>query len=158
MFFFSILPYLLNFTIILQYFAAFLDPRGDCSRSQDDSKTISKLSQDYPKTNPKLLNKNDSKISQNDPETIPTCPPNVYRRRPTPQAHSRPSVHIHPSGGGRRSPRAARCCGAPGRERGVWLFFDVLQHFLMPRAGFRRPWSGRRPGSGFSGSGGKMAL
>ena len=59
----------------------------------------------------------------------------------TPQPHSTPSAHIHPSRGGRRSLRV--------------FLFCVLQHFLTPRAGFGRP--GRGLGSGFSGSGGEMA-
>ncbi len=157
MFFFSsILLCFLNCTAALQYFPAFLDPGVFFQDPPNDSKTIPKWFQNYSKTNPKL-SENYSKIIPKLSEAIPTCSPNVYRRRPAPQPHSRPSAHIHPSGGGRRSPRAARCCGAPERERGVWLFFGAVQHFLTPQAGFRRPGSGRGPRSGFSGSGGEMA-
>ena len=60
-----ILLYSLYLRVILLYFTAFLDPQGV-------------FSQDPPQTIPKR--------SQNDSQTIPTCPPNVYRRRPTPIA------------------------------------------------------------------------
>ncbi len=70
--FFNVLLYLLNFTIILQYFAEILDPRGGFQDPQNDSKTIPKLFQNYSKTIPKLI-KSVSEIIPNDPETIPTC-------------------------------------------------------------------------------------
>ncbi len=116
------------------------------SRAPNDPKTVPKRFQNYPKSIPNLSN-NYSKIITKRSRNDPNMPPKCISASATPQPHSRPSAHIHPSGGGRRSPRAARCCGAPERE--------VLQHLLTPRAGFRRP--GRGLGSGFSGSGGEMA-
>ncbi len=117
--FVCILLYLLDITYFLLYFTAFMDPRGGFSRPQNDPKTIPKLSYINPQTI-KQLSQNNSKTIRNDPNMSPKC------ISASAQPHSRPSAHIRPSGGGRRSPRAARCCGAPERERGVFGCFSVF--------------------------------
>ncbi len=122
---------------------------GWFSRPPNDSKTVPKRSQNYLNSIPKLTN-NYSKIipkrSRNDPNMSPKC------ISASAHPHSRPSAHIHPP----PEPQGSRVLwAAPERERGVWLLFAILQHFLTPRAGFRRP--GRGLGSVFSGSGGEMA-
>ncbi len=136
------------FIILYSNFAVFYSisrPRGVFSRSPNDPKAIPTWSPNYPKTIPKQSNKY-FKIIPKRSQHDPNMSPNVYRRQPTPQPHSRPGAHIHPSGGGRRSPRAARCCGAPERERGV---FGFLQHFLTPQENAWECffWVGRRNGS-----------
>ncbi len=147
MFFFSsILLCFLNCTAVLQYFPAFLDP----GVFFQDPKTIPNLSQNYPKSIPTLSNNYSKRIpkqSRNDPSMSPKC----ISASATPQPHSRPSAHIHPSRGGRRSPRAARCCGAPERESFCFftVFFGGPSWFWTPqeRAWDWSFWVGRRKGS-----------
>ncbi len=69
----------------------FQDPQNDPKTILNNSKTIPKIFQNNPKTIPKR--------SQHVPQ--------MYIGVGHPQPHSRPSAHIHPSGEGRRSLRAA---------------------------------------------------
>ena len=120
---FFILKYFIVFAAFYNNFTVFYS----ISRPPECFFKNPKRAQNYPKSIPKLFKKHSKiipKRSRNDPNMSPKCISASAHQR-----HSRPSAHIHPSGGGRRSPRAAGCCGAPERERGVFgcfLVFDSI--------------------------------
>ena len=148
----GILLYLLYFTV----FYSISRTRGVFQDPQNDPKTIPKWFQNYSKTIPKLseqYSKIIPKRSRNDPNMSPKC----ISASAHPPAPWQTQCSYSPKRGRPPEPPGSQVLRSP-RERGVFVFFfSVLQHFLTPRSGFRRPGSGRGPGSGFSGSGGEMA-